>query len=149
MNIKRLYMGSKHYPWVKGIDIFSKILNLNNLTIKLVLWDLGGQPHFKHVRSNFYQGAMGAMLVYDITRRSTFENLENWRKEMLKNTSEEPAIVVIGNKLDLSNLREVKTEDGRRYAKGINAPFFETSAKDGKNVEAAFETLVKMILEKR
>jgi len=92
---------------------------------------------------------MGAMLVYDITRRSTFESLESWRKEMLKNTSEEPAVVVIGNKLDLSNLREVKTEEGRRYAKEINAPFFETSARDGKNVEAAFETLVKTILEKK
>lgn len=92
---------------------------------------------------------MGAMLVYDITRRSTFENLENWRKEMLKNTKEEPVTIVIGNKVDLAHLREVRTEDGKKYAKEINAPFFETSAKDGKNVEAAFETLVKMILERK
>lgn len=122
---------------------------MGDSTVKLVIWDLGGQPHFKHVRSSFYQGAMGAMLVYDITRRSTFENLENWRKEMLKNTKEEPATVVIGNKVDLAHLREVRTEDGKKYAKEINAPFFETSAKDGKNVEAAFETLVKMILERK
>lgn len=91
---------------------------------------------------------MGAMLVYDITRRSTFENLENWRKEMLKNAGGTPATIVIGNKVDLSHLREVKTEVAQKYAKEINAPFFETSAKDGKNVEAAFETLVKLILKK-
>ncbi|MHA1606888.1 MAG: GTP-binding protein [Candidatus Freyarchaeota archaeon] len=134
---------------VKGIDIFSKIINLGDLTAKLVLWDLGGQPHFKHVRSTFYQGAVGAMLVYDITRRSTFDNLENWRKELLKNVKEEPVTVVIGNKVDLSNLREVRTEDGKRYAKEINASFFETSAKNGENVEAAFNLLVKEIIKRK
>lgn len=114
-----------------------------------MLWDLGGQPHFKHVRSTFYQGAVGAMLVYDITRRSTFDNLENWRKELLKTVKEEPVTVVIGNKVDLSNLREVRTEDGKRYAKEINASFFETSAKNGENVEAAFNLLVKEIIKRK
>ena len=137
----------KDYRMTLGTNIFAKSLNVDGSSVKLIIWDLAGQPHFKHVRAGFYLGAAGALLVYDVTRRATLENLDNWRGEMAKNTGEVSASVVVGNKCDLDNLREVKKGEGKSYADGINAPFFETSAKAGDNVESAFSSLARCIVK--
>jgi small GTP-binding protein len=137
----------KDYRMTLGTNIFAKSLSVDGSSVKLIIWDLAGQPHFKHVRAGFYLGAAGALLVYDVTRRATLENLDNWRGEMAKNTGEISASVVVGNKCDLDNLREVKKGEGKAYADGINAPFFETSAKAGDNVESAFLALARCIVK--
>lgn len=137
----------KDYKMTIGTNIFSKVVNVDGVPVKLVIWDLAGQPHFKHVRSGFYLGAAGALLVYDVTRKSTLENLENWRSEMGKSSDNVSAMVVVGNKSDLDNMREVRKGEGQNYAKNLAAPFFETSAKEGDNVESAFQALAESIIK--
>lgn len=140
----------KDYKMTLGTSIFAKSLSVDGSIVKLIIWDLAGQPHFKFVRAGFYLGATGALLVYDVTRKSTLENLENWRAEMEKNTGGSVAFsVVVGNKCDLDNLREVKKSEGKAYADGINAPFFESSAKSGDNVESAFLALARGIVKSK
>ena len=137
----------KDYRMTLGTNIFAKVVNVDGVPVKLVIWDLAGQPHFKHVRAGFYLGAAGALLVYDVTRKSTLENLNNWRSEMGKGTGNVSALVVVGNKCDLDNMREVRKGEGEDYARNLAAPFFETSAKVGDNVESAFQALARSIID--
>jgi small GTP-binding protein len=139
----------KDYKMTLGTNIFAKSFVVDGSSVKLIIWDLAGQPHFKYVRSGFYLGATGALLVYDVTRKSTLENLDNWRAEMEKNTGDVSAAVVVGNKCDLDNMREVKKGEGKSYADGIGAPFFETSAKAGDNVENSFLALARCIIKSK
>lgn len=117
---------------------------------KLQIWDLAGQPRFDSVRTLYYRGSMGALLVFDITNRTSLENLENWVKEYWKNSGETSVpMIILGNKRDLrdqlpSSITEeegiqfVETLSARSSAFGINFHYLETSAKSGENVEESF-----------
>ena len=119
------------------------------LQVKLQLWDLAGQKHFSFVRPPFYRGATGIIYVFDLTRRSSFADLLEWREEVEKVIGQKPCIVV-GNKLDLSKQgqREVAEQDGEAVKFEMHAmKYFETSAKEGDSVGEIFKTLTLEILK--
>ncbi|MFX0067715.1 MAG: Rab family GTPase [Promethearchaeota archaeon] len=131
----------KDYKMTIGVDIFSKTVNTDEGTVKLSVWDLAGQERFKAVRSAFFGGTAGALLVFDLTRIVTFRNLVGWLEELYKYGSPNAPVVLIGNKVDLPHLREVRREDAEWFAQEIGSEYIETSAKTGEHVEEAFNTL--------
>lgn len=115
----------------------------------LVIWDIAGQRRFELIRSLYFKGCVGAFLVYDCTRPTTFENITNiWLNELLINTGSRVSFVLIGNKIDLKDSQSVLKEEGMELAEEIDATeFIETSAKSGENVTNAFKSLSIQILK--
>lgn len=133
-----------------GVEFYSKIITQDNKNIKIQIWDTAGQERFKAITKSYYKGAKGAIIVYDITRRATFENVQEWFKDT-KTMGDNTYIVLmlIGNKCDLVNERQVSTEEGKKEAEMNGMAFMETSALDGTNITEAFELMAKLITEKQ
>ena len=113
---------------------------------QLNLWDIGGQPRFLDLRTTFYRGTHGALLVFDLTRKETFEELNHWHFEMVKTLNREVPFVLIGNKLDLvKSRRAISKKASEKFAKERNSIYIETSALSGENVEEAFIELTRLI----
>jgi len=146
--IKQYIKGSfaKDYKMTIGTDIFTKDVITDEHTITLSIWDIAGQDRFKFFRQSFYRGASGAMVVFDLTRYPTFNpNVVNWLKELWNFTGRIP-VVLIGNKVDLEDLRNVKQADVQEFADKIPCKYIETSAKTGTQVnEAFFELAIEML----
>jgi small GTP-binding protein len=136
------------YKPTLGANIIRKDLNINDTKVRLIMWDLAGQEKYNVIRSMYFQGCVGALLVYDITREKTFAAIKDkWLNDFKKYVEQEGAYILIGNKKDLEDQRMVKTEEGEKLGEEIKAcDFVETSAKYGENVEKAFENLVRQIL---
>jgi small GTP-binding protein len=128
-----------------GSGFATKRLTIDGQQITYQIWDMGGQPQFKVVRQNFYRGARGAVYVFDVSRRETFENLEKWREEVYETCGKIPSIL-IGNKIDLP--RKVETPEGKQYGQCFNAPYFETSVILNTNIDGCFELIGKLMLER-
>ena len=131
-----------------GVEFGSKIIKKNGKVIKLQIWDTAGQERYKSITSAYYKGSKGAFVVYDITRKSTYDNIDKWIGELKTNGSEDVLIMLVGNKSDLEEKREVITEEVEKKAQEQKLAFCETSALNGKNVEYAFENLINEILKK-
>jgi small GTP-binding protein len=131
-----------------GVEFGSKILKKNGKAIKLQIWDTAGQERYKSITSAYYKGSKGAFVVYDITRKTTYDNIDKWIGELKTNGSEDVLIMLVGNKSDLEDKREVITEEVEKKAQEQKLAFCETSALNGKNVEYAFENLINEILKK-
>jgi Ras-related protein Rab-2A len=121
-----------------GVEFGARMITIDGKQIKLQIWDTAGQESFRSITRSYYRGAAGALLVYDITRRETFAQLEKWLNEARENASANMVIMLIGNKLDLEHKRVVSTEEGAEFARKNNLIFLETSAKTAANVEDAF-----------
>jgi len=136
------------YKPTLGANIIRKDVNIDDTKVRLIMWDLAGQEKYNVIRSMYFQGCVGALLVYDITREKTFAAIKDkWLNDFKKYVEQEGAYILIGNKKDLEEQRMVKTEEGETLGKQIKAcNFVETSAKYGENVEKAFENLVRQIL---
>ncbi|MFX0174811.1 MAG: Rab family GTPase [Candidatus Hodarchaeota archaeon] len=138
------------YKPTLGANIVRKDVNIDvvNAKVRLIMWDLAGQEKYNVIRSMYFQGCVGALVVYDITRHQTFDNVESkWLKDFKKYVKKEGAYILIGNKIDLNEQRLVTEEEGKSLAQKIQASYFiETSAKYGENVEKAFKNLVFQIL---
>jgi small GTP-binding protein len=129
-----------------GTQIYTKtVVGTGGSKIKLVVWDISGQPAYHDVRPSYYKGAMAVLLVYDLTRVKTFEDLEGWLGEA-KRYASDPVLVLVGNKSDLESERRVSRESGEGYASKIEAQYLETSAKDGSNVAEAFTALADRLV---
>ena len=134
-----------------GVEFFQKSISLNvkntQEQVKLQIWDTAGQERFRSMASNYYRHAYGVLIVYDITEKRTFENIDNWLKEIRNNCGKDVEITLIGNKKDLTSEREVFTEDAKKYANKHKLVFYETSAlynKD-KTIQNIFYDLAKRI----
>jgi len=130
-----------------GVEFAVKTLQLQNKLIKAQIWDTAGQERYRAITSAYYRSAVGAMLVYDIVSKESFDSLERWLQELRQHADPNITIMVIGNKADLRHVREIPTERAEAFAREHGLAFVETSAKDNENVALAFEKLVAMIYE--
>ena len=137
------------YKRTIGSDFAVKRLNLEDIDAQVTLqvWDLAGQPRFEAVRQGFYRGARGGLLLYDVTRRRTFLNVENWKNEAFKNLMKEIPLILVANKVDLKDSRVVNTEEGEELAEKNGFFYVESSALTGENVEEAYANLCKTMIE--
>lgn len=122
-----------------GVEFGARMISVNESTqVKLQIWDTAGQESFRSITRSYYRGAAGALLVYDITRRDTFQHLSRWLEEAKSHAQPNMVILLIGNKNDLEHKRAVSTEEGKAFADANGLLFLETSAKTAFNVEQAF-----------
>ena len=127
-----------------GVDYMDKIITYKNLKIKLQIWDTSGEEKFRSITRNFYRNADGIFIVFDLTKKPTFDHVKNWISEALDH-NDTIKLVLIGNKLDLKNEIEVSNELASSYAKRNNLKYFETSAKEGTNINVAFNTIIDLL----
>ena len=130
-----------------GVDFKVKTLTINEKKVKMQIWDTAGQERFRTVVSTYFRGAHGILLLYDVTNRDYFKNLESWLIEIEKNAKEKVLKILIGNKCDLTDDREIQSDEGKAFALRNGMEFMETSAKMNTNVTEAFETLGKLMIE--
>ena len=138
-SIINVLMGKKfidEYEASIGVDFFSKSIKYKGKTLKLQIWDSAGQEKFRSLIPNYIRGSSLVFIVYDISNRKSFTNLQNWIDFV--NNYENANIVIIGNKIDLENKREVSTEEGKKFCEEKNFDFFEVSAKDDNNLNNMF-----------
>lgn len=128
-----------------GVEFQTKTLQIDNRTVKAQIWDTAGQERYRAVTSAYYRGAVGAMLVYDMTKRQSFDNMARWLEELRSHADKNIVIMLIGNKSDLGTLRAVPTEDAKEFAERESLFFMETSALEATNVENAFTTALTEI----
>eukprot|EP00270_Netrium_digitus_P015753 TRINITY_DN5569_c0_g1_i3.p1 TRINITY_DN5569_c0_g1~~TRINITY_DN5569_c0_g1_i3.p1 ORF type:complete len:235 (+),score=45.21 TRINITY_DN5569_c0_g1_i3:76-780(+) len=128
-----------------GVEFRSKTLEIDGKEIKAQIWDTSGQERYRAVTSVYYRGAVGALLVYDITRKDTFDNVQQWLREIRAQGESSAVVMLVGNKTDLAHLRAVTTESGVELSKAEKMFFMETSALDASNVDEAFETVIAEI----
>ena len=126
-----------------GVEFATRNIKADNKLIKVQIWDTAGQERFRSITSAYYKGANGAMVIYDVTNKKSFENVEKWLKELRMYCNEEIMVMLVGNKSDLFNLRSVSTEEGTIYAQANKLAFIETSALAATNVEEGFLQLIK------
>lgn len=128
-----------------GVDFKIRTLEVDGKTIKLQIWDTAGQERFKTITSSYYKGAHGIIVVYDVTDKESFKNIDTWMNEVEKHASDNVSRILVGNKNDLSDSRQVTTDEGKELSDQYNIRFMETSAKESANVEEAFTLMTKEI----
>jgi len=131
-----------------GIDFKIRTIELDEKKIKLQIWDTAGQERFRTITTAYYRGAMGILLVYDITNEKSFDNIKNWIRNIEAHASEDVEKMIIGNKCDNVEKRAISIDQGQILASEYKVDFMETSAKANINVEEAFTQIAKAIKKK-
>ena len=132
-----------------GIDFKTKVITLNGLNIKLKIWDTAGQERFRNITNQYYKGADGILLVYDVTDEESYSKIRDWMDQITSNTdNEEIGLVLLGNKCDMDP-RAVTEEMGKDMAKELNINYYETSALNGQGIKEAFEGLTMDIMKRK
>ena len=130
-----------------GVEFGGKSIEVKNKNIKIQIWDTAGQEAFQAITRTYYKGAIGALLVYDITKHDTFDHINKWINEVKNNGSKDIVCMLIGNKKDLEEERQVRYEEGKELADKNKMLFLETSAKTAENVQECFYLSAEKILE--
>lgn len=130
-----------------GVEFATRSIQIDNKTIKAQIWDTAGQERYRAITSAYYRGAVGALLVYDISKSLSFENVTRWLKELQGHADSNIVIMLVGNKTDQRHLRAVPTEDGKNFASENGLSFIETSALEATNVDLAFQNILTSIYQ--
>ncbi|KAL7840147.1 hypothetical protein AOLI_G00254700 [Acnodon oligacanthus] len=131
-----------------GVEFSTRTVQLEGLTIKAQIWDTAGLERYRAITSAYYRGAVGALLVYDISKHLTYESAERWLKELYDHADPHIVVMLVGNKSDLASIRSVPTEDAKDFAEKNGLLFTETSALESTNVETAFNNVLMEIHKK-
>ena len=130
-----------------GVDFKIRNVKMGDQTVKLNIWDTAGQERFKTITSTYYKGAHGIIIVYDITDRESFNNVNTWLSEVRKHAGGQVVKLLVGNKCDLEEERVVSRQEGQDFADSLGVSFLETSAKQRVNIDESFMTLTKQVYE--
>ena len=139
----------EEYLATVGLDYYTKQEMINNINVLVKWWDTAGQERFKALTPNYFRNAEGVVLAYDVTNSESFENLKFWINSIKSNLGEKNIfipIIIIGNKIDMEDMRDITKEDASKFAKENNYKYFETSAKTGEGVDEAIRDLVNQVL---
>ncbi len=132
-----------------GIDSKTKFIKVRDASVKVLVWDTAGQEKFRNIAKQYYQGADGVLLVFDVCDRKSFEKIEYWLKELKDNKKIDSLyLVIVGNKIDLEDKRVVAREEGEKYANENNINYFEVSAKTGEGIAEMFNDITKGTIDK-
>ncbi|CAI9743359.1 ras-related protein Rab-37-like isoform X4 [Octopus vulgaris] len=132
-----------------GIGFTNKVVDIDGTKIKLQIWDTAGQERFRSVTNAYYRDAHALLLLYDVTNKTSFDNIRAWLTEINEYAQEDVVIMLLGNKADMSGDKIVRREDGERLARDHNVAFMETSAKTGMNVDLAFMAIARDLKMKK
>ena len=140
----------KYLPTV-GVSILKKPIELEDkdTTVNLLFWDIAGQPQFYMLQRPYFNGADGMLLVFDMTRTSTFSNINNWYSAAVKNGLSGIPRILIGNKVDLKEERKIILPMAEHLSEKLNAPYFETSALTGDNVKVVFHKIAELVYKSK
>lgn len=128
-----------------GVEFAIRTITVDDKRIKAQVWDTAGQSRYRAITAAYYRGAVGALLLYDVTKPSTFASVKRWAEELREHANPHIVTMLVGNKADLESLRTVTTEEAAAFAAENGMEFIETSALDASNVESAFETVLANI----
>lgn len=128
-----------------GVEFATRSIVVDGKRVKAQIWDTAGQERYRAITSAYYRGAVGALLVYDIAKHLTYENVDRWLRELRDHADDNIVIMLVGNKSDLRHLRAVPMEEAKTFAEKNNLSFIETSALDSSNVENAFQHILTAI----
>eukprot|EP01083_Nonionella_stella_P273219 926752_1 len=132
-----------------GVDFRFKTVDINGKLVKLQVWDTAGQERFRTITTAYYKGAHGIMLVYDITDKKTFTQITTtWIETVRQNAKEKGEMILVGNKCDMNDQRQVSQQEGSHFASVNNMPFFEASAKSGYNTDEAFIAIANNLMQR-
>lgn len=131
-----------------GVEFATRSIEIEKKVVKAQIWDTAGQERYRAITSAYYRGAVGALLVYDVTKKETFADVEKWLAELRDHADSKIVIMLTGNKCDLQHLRSVTTQDAEIYAVKEDLLFLETSALNSVNIDAAFQKVLSVIHER-
>ena len=144
-NILSKYLTDQFDPDSKatvGVEFGTKNFKIENNIVKVQIWDTAGQERYRSITNAYYKGAKGSLLVYDITNKKSFDDLDKWILDLKTNGDDNLSLILLGNKSDLEDKRVISTEEGKNKAEFYKSSFLETSALNGNNIEKAFSELI-------
>ncbi|XP_038624824.1 ras-related protein Rab-25 [Tachyglossus aculeatus] len=131
-----------------GVEFSTRTVLVGSAAVKAQIWDTAGLERYRAITSAYYRGAVGALLVFDVTKQQSFAVAERWLRELYDHAEATIVVMLVGNKCDLAQARQVPTDEARTFAENNGLLFLETSALDSTNVELAFETVLREIFAK-
>ena len=149
-NIFSRYLNDEFDPESKstvGVEFGTKNFKIENNIVKVQIWDTAGQERYRSITNAYYKGAKGCLLVYDITNKTSFDDLDKWISDLKSNGDDKVSIILAGNKSDLDSQRAITLEEGKQKAEFHKMAFMETSALNGNNIEKAFTELISDIFK--